>query len=154
MNADVHGVLAATGSLAAAKKLPLEAAVWEAIALGRSDERRLAQLLGNRLGVAIKFTDEGEVRAAAKATNDIFSVSVVDTHRAIPAAQQARVFHRFHQVDSPNTNKKGATGLGLPIGQRIVELHGGRIGVESRFGKGSTSQCELPVKSQQRMGVS
>src|SRR5262249_9483507 len=106
------------------------------------------------VGNAIKFTDEGEVRVAAKATNDIFSVSVVDTGPAIPAAQQARAFHAFDQVDSSNTNRKGAIGLGLAIAKRIVELHDGGIWVASQFGAGSTSQFELPVKSQQRMGVS
>src|SRR5262249_7973719 len=153
MNAIVHSVLAATASLAAAKNLPLEAAVLQAIPLGRGDERRLAQVLRS-LGNAIKFTGEGEVRVAAKATNDIFSLSVVDTQPAIPAKQQARAFHEFPQVDSSDTNKMDATGLGLAIAKRIVELHGGRIGVEAQFGTGSTSQFELPVKSQQRMGVS
>ena len=82
-----------------------------------------------------------------------FRVAVVDTGPGIPEAEQARIFHEFHQVDSSNTKKKGGTGLGLAISKRIVELHGGRIWVESEVGKGSTFQFELPIRAEQREGV-
>jgi len=80
-------------------------------------------------------------------------VAVADTGPGIPAAEQARIFHEFHQVDSSNTKKKGGTGLGLAIAKRIVELHGGRIWVKSEPGKGSTFQIELPVRAEQRKGA-
>ena len=80
-------------------------------------------------------------------------VAVADTGPGIPDAEQARIFHEFHQVDSSNTKKKGGTGLGLAIAKRIVELHGGRIWVKSELGKGSTFRFDLPVRAEQRTGV-
>ena len=148
----VQTVVSATESLAAAKQLPLKVEVSD-MPLGRGDERRIAQVLLNLVGNAIKFTDAGEVRIAAKATNGIFSVAIADTGPGIPTAEQTRIFHEFHQVDSSNTKKKGGTGLGLAIAKRIIELHGGRIWVDSEVGKGSTFLFELPVRSEQRTGA-
>jgi len=62
--------------------------------------------------------------------------------RGIPAEHQTRIFDQFHQVDSSNTKAKGGTGLGLAIAKQIVEMHGGRIWVESAVSKGSTFQME------------
>jgi signal transduction histidine kinase len=149
----VQTVVSATESLAAAKNLPLKVEVSDNLPSGHGDERRISQVLLNLVGNAIKFTDEGEVRIAAKANSGRFSVSVSDTGPGIPDAEQARVFDEFHQVDSSNTKKEGGTGLGLAIAKRIVELHGGRIWVESEVGKGSTFQFELPVRSDQRGGA-
>src|SRR5436190_14874811 len=146
-------VISATESLAAAKKLPLKVEYSKDMPRGQGDERRIAQVLLNLVGNAIKFTDSGEVRIAAKAANGTFRLAVIDTGPGIPDAEQARIFHEFHQVDSSNTKKKGGTGLGLAISKRIVELHGGRIWVESEVGKGSTFQIELPVRAEQRGGV-
>ena len=146
-------VVSATESLASAKKLPLKVAVSDKMPLGKGDERRIAQVLLNLVGNAIKFTDDGEVRIAASVANGMFSVAVTDTGPGIPVAEQARIFHEFHQVDSSNTKKKGGTGLGLAIAKRIVELHGGRIWVRSELGKGSTFQIDLPVSADQRTGV-
>jgi signal transduction histidine kinase len=149
----VQSVVSATESLAAAKKLPLKVEVSDGMPHGQGDERRITQVLLNLIGNAIKFTDDGEVRIAAKAANGMFSVAVVDTGPGIPDAEQARIFHEFHQVDSSNTKKKGGTGLGLAIAKRIVELHGGRIWVESQVGKGATFQFELPIRALQRIGA-
>jgi len=97
------------------------------------------------VGNAIKFTDTGEVRVTAKAVDNRFNV---DTGPGIPAEHQARIFEQFHQVDSSNTKAKGGTGLGLAIAKQIVEMHGGRIWVESTLGKGSTFQMELPTRAE------
>ena len=104
----------------------------------------LTQVLRNLVGNAIKFTDTGEVHITAKAVNGHFN-SVTDTGPGIPEEHQARIFEQFHQVDSSNTKAKGGTGLGLAIAKQIVEMHGGRIWVESTAGKGSTFQMEIPV---------
>jgi signal transduction histidine kinase len=149
----VDTVVSATESLAAAKRLPLKVEVSEDMPIGQGDERRIAQVLLNLVGNAIKFTDAGEVRIAAKATNGRFSVAVSDTGPGIPAAERERVFHEFHQVDSSNTKAKAGTGLGLTIAKRIVELHSGRIWVESELGKGSTFFFELPVRAEQRESI-
>jgi signal transduction histidine kinase len=75
---------------------------------------------------------------------------VADTGPGIASEEQARIFEQFHQVDSSNTKAKGGTGLGLAIAKQIVEMHGGRIWVESMLGKGSTFQMELPIRAELR----
>jgi signal transduction histidine kinase len=102
----------------------------------------------NLVGNAIKFTDRGEVRVTAKAVDDRFNVSVADTGPGIAVKHQTRIFEEFHQVDNSSTKAKGGTGLGLAIAKQIVEMHGGRIWVESTLGKGSTFQMELPTRAE------
>jgi signal transduction histidine kinase len=153
MNDIVQTVVSATESLASAKRLPLKVQISNDLPLGRGDERRIAQVLLNLVGNAIKFTDQGEVRIAAKAANGMFSVAIADTGPGIPETEQTRIFQEFHQVDSSNTKKKGGTGLGLAIAKRIVELHGGRIWVESQPGQGSTFRFELPIQPVERAGA-
>jgi signal transduction histidine kinase len=75
---------------------------------------------------------------------------VADTGPGIPEDQQQRIFEEFQQVDSSSTRKQGGTGLGLAIAKRIVELHGGRMWVESTVGKGSTFSFSLPVRVEQK----
>jgi signal transduction histidine kinase/HAMP domain-containing protein len=145
----VEMVVSATESLAAAKKLRLNIDVSDDMPLGRGDERRIAQVLLNLVSNAIKFTDSGKVCIAAQVANDRFFVAVADTGPGIPDAEQGKLFREFHQVDSSNTKRKGGTGLGLAISKRIVELHGGRIWVESELGKGSTFHFELPIRAEQ-----
>jgi signal transduction histidine kinase len=153
MKAVIETVVTATESLAAAKGLPLEVSVPEDLPLGRGDERRIAQVLLNLVGNAIKFTDTGRVRIAAGAANGSFSVTVSDTGPGIRRSEQDRIFQEFHQVDGSNTKKKGGTGLGLAIAKRIVELHGGQISVTSEVDAGATFQFNLPVKAAQREGA-
>jgi GAF domain-containing protein/anti-sigma regulatory factor (Ser/Thr protein kinase) len=146
----VETVRSATESLAQNKKLALKTEVAKSLPIGLGDEQRLTQVLLNLVGNAIKFTDTGEVRVTAKAVNGHFAVSVVDTGPGIPAEHQSRIFDQFHQVDSSNTKAKGGTGLGLAIAKQIVEMHGGRIWVESTLGKGSTFQMEIPTCAELR----
>jgi GAF domain-containing protein len=146
----VETVRAATESLAQNKKLTLTTSVDKPIPVGLGDEQRLTQVLLNLVGNAIKFTDTGEVRVTAQAINDHFNVTVTDTGPGIPEEHQARIFEQFHQVDSSNTKAKGGTGLGLAIAKQIVEMHGGRIWVESTLGKGSTFQMQLPTRAEMR----
>ncbi len=142
----VHGVVVAVEPLAAEKRLAFKAEVAADLPTGRGDGRRLSQVLLNLVGNAIKFTDKGEVAIRASVTNGTFTVVVCDTGPGISAADQAKIFEEFQQADSSITRKKGGTGLGLSIAKRIIEMHGGRIWVESEPGKGSTFYFTLPVR--------
>jgi GAF domain-containing protein len=131
--------------LAADKKLAFKVELAPQLPPGRGDGRRLTQVLINLVGNAIKFTDAGEVAIKAEANNGSFHVSVRDTGPGISAADQTRLFQEFQQADNAITKKKGGTGLGLAISKRIIEMHGGRIWVESQPGQGSTFAFTLPV---------
>jgi len=144
----VETVRAATESLAEAKKLALKTDVAKKLPVGLGDEQRLTQVLLNLVGNAIKFTDTGEVHIAATAVNGNFTVSVTDTGPGIPEEHRSRIFDQFHQVDSSNTKAKGGTGLGLAISKQIVEMHGGRIWVESTLGQGATFQMQVPIRAE------
>jgi signal transduction histidine kinase len=144
----VETVRSATESLAQNKKLAFKTEVAKSLPIGVGDEQRLTQVLLNLVGNAIKFTDKGEVRVAANTINGHFAVSVTDTGPGIPQEHQERIFEHFHQVDSSLTKAKGGTGLGLAIAKQIVEMHGGRIWVESTVGKGSTFRMELPTRAE------
>jgi signal transduction histidine kinase len=142
----VHGVVSAVEPLAAEKRLAFKAEVAPDLPRGRGDGRRLSQVLLNLVGNAIKFTDKGEVAIRASVADGAFTVAVCDTGPGIAAADQAKIFEEFQQADSSITRKKGGTGLGLSIAKRIIEMHGGRIWVESEPGKGSTFYFTLPVR--------
>jgi len=149
----VETVRAATEALAETKKLELNSEVAKRLPIGIGDEQRLTQVLLNLVGNAIKFTDKGEVRISATMVNSHFAVRVTDTGPGIPVDEQKRIFEKFHQVDSSNTKAKGGTGLGLAIAKQIVEMHGGRIWVESRLGEGATFQMELPIVAENRKAM-
>jgi signal transduction histidine kinase len=131
--------------LAADKKLAFKIEVASKLPPGRGDGRRLTQVLINLVGNAIKFTDAGEVAIKAEANSGSFHVSVRDTGPGISVTDQAKLFQEFQQADNAITRKKGGTGLGLAISKRIIEMHGGKIWVESQPGQGSTFTFTLPV---------
>jgi signal transduction histidine kinase len=147
----VHGVVAAVEPLAAEKRLAFRAEVAPGLPPGRGDERRLSQVLLNLVGNAIKFTDKGEVKINASAANGSFTVAVCDTGPGIAASDQAKIFEEFQQADNSSTRQKGGTGLGLAIAKRIIEMHGGRLWVESSLGRGSTFSFTLPVRVEQQV---
>jgi signal transduction histidine kinase len=147
MSEVVQSVLTATEALAAEKHLALKATVAAGLPIGHGDERRLTQVLLNLVGNAIKFTEAGEVRLEASAANGAFRVSVSDTGPGISEVDQERIFEEFQQVDSSATRKKSGTGLGLAIARHIVEMHGGRIWVESSPGTGSTFSFVVPIRA-------
>ncbi len=141
----VATVLSATESLARTKGLALGSAIEPGLPPGTGDARRLSQVLLNLVGNAIKFTDQGSVEIHAVRQGDFFELAVVDTGLGIKPADQVRIFDEFQQVDDTSTRKKGGTGLGLSISRKIVELHGGRIAVESEVGRGSTFKVSIPI---------
>jgi signal transduction histidine kinase/DNA-binding response OmpR family regulator len=108
------------------------------------DDQRLAQVITNLMGNAVKFTPvEGSITLAARLAEKVngvctIQISVSDTGIGISAEQQKKLFHSFHQAESSTTRKYGGTGLGLAISKSIVEMMGGSIWIESEQGKGST----------------
>ena len=146
MNEVVQTVLASMESLATEKRLALKATLAADLPTGEGDVRRITQVLTNLVGNAIKFSEAGEVRVHVTAADDSFMVSVADSGPGVADSDQRRIFEEFYQVDNSSTRKKGGTGLGLSIAKRIVELHGGRIGLHSSPGKGSTFWFTLPVR--------
>jgi signal transduction histidine kinase len=147
----VQATVAEVESLAADKKLALTIATPADLPRGRGDVRRITQVLLNLVGNAIKFTEAGEVRVEVTAADGAFLVSVADTGPGIAQSDKQKIFEEFQQVDSSSTREKGGTGLGLSISRRIVELHGGRISVESKLGHGSTFRVTLPVYVERQM---
>ncbi|WP_287193722.1 ATP-binding protein [Mesorhizobium sp.] len=142
----VRSTVTAVEPLARSKGLSLAATVAENLPLGRGDERRLTQVLLNLAGNAVKFTERGAIDILADAVDGHFEIIVRDTGPGIAPTDQALIFDEFQQVDSSSTRQKGGTGLGLAISKRIVEMHGGTIGVESVPGSGSTFRMTIPIR--------
>ena len=145
----VQNVKSTAELLAKAKGIELTANVQDGIPIGRGDERRLTQVLLNLVGNAIKFTDKGSVDISARALAGSFVIAVKDTGPGIADEDQRKIFEEFQQVDNSSTRQKGGTGLGLAISKRIVEMHGGKIEVESVLGEGSTFRIVIPVQAKE-----
>jgi signal transduction histidine kinase len=139
--------------LAAGKKLAFKVEVAPKMPPGYGDGRRLTQVLLNLVGNAVKFTDAGEVVIMAGAVDGSFHLSVRDTGPGIAAADQIKLFHEFQQVDNATTRKKGGTGLGLAISKRIIEMHGGKIWLESEVGQGSKFSFMVPIRVERQMAL-
>jgi signal transduction histidine kinase len=153
MQGVVQNVFTAVEPLAAEKRLALNVSVQPDLPVGKGDEQRITQVLTNLVGNAIKFTEVGMVAVEVAATNGAFMVAVSDTGIGIAEADQQKVFEEFQQADSSSTRQKGGSGLGLAIAKKIIEMHNGRIWVESNFGQGSTFRFTLPVRVEQQKEV-
>ena len=111
------------------------------------DERKIKQILLNLLSNAVKFTPEGgRIGINARQADGSVEISVSDTGIGIAPQDQATIFEEFRQVGGDYAHKKEGTGLGLTLAKKFVELHGGKIWVESEVGKGSTFIFTLPLK--------
>jgi GAF domain-containing protein len=142
----VQGVYSAVEPLANTKQLAFTIEVPPNLPPARGDDRRLTQVLMNLVGNAIKFTDAGEVAVKAAVSNGAYTISVCDTGPGIADADQVKIFEEFQQADSSQTKAKGGTGLGLSIAKHIVEMHGGRLWVESSVGNGATFSFTVPLR--------
>jgi GAF domain-containing protein len=149
----IQSVFVAVEPLATQKQLVLKTELQPNLSTARGDDRRLAQVLLNLVGNAIKFTEAGEVVIQASQSDGTFKVAVCDTGPGIADADQMKIFEEFQQADSSSTRKKGGTGLGLAISKRIVEMHGGRLSVDSKPGKGATFAFTIPVKVERQAGL-
>jgi signal transduction histidine kinase len=113
-----------------------------------ADERKFKQILLNLLSNAVKFTpDGGCIDVTARRADGVAEIAVRDTGIGIAPQDQAAVFEEFRQVGHDYTRKQEGTGLGLALTRRFVELHGGRIWVESAPGQGSTFTFTMPLPS-------
>jgi signal transduction histidine kinase len=113
-----------------------------------ADEQKIKQILSNLLSNAIKFTPAGgsiHIHAQAPQANFV-EVSVEDTGTGIKPEDMPRLFKRFYQLESVYTKTAKGVGLGLALAKRLVELQGGRIWVESKYGKGSKFIFTIPVQ--------
>jgi signal transduction histidine kinase len=133
-------------SLAAEKGLVLTIAPPEFLPVAYGDAKRLAQCLMNLVGNALKFTHAGSVTVGVTLDGASLVYAVADTGIGIPKEQLAHVFDEFRQVDATITREYGGSGLGLSITRRFVELHGGRLWVESEVGRGTTFWFSVPLR--------
>lgn len=130
-------------NMAAKKNINLETSGSSAPVM--ADPLRVKQILLNLMSNAVKFTDTGKISIAMEPDHDQVIIRVTDTGCGIDPADMEQVFEKFTQVDSSSTRAAEGTGLGLAITKKLVELHGGKIGVESILGKGSTFWFSLPL---------
>ncbi len=131
--------------LAKNKKIDLKLIVDENIPKISSDELKLHQVFTNIINNAIKFTEKGVVEIKAHYVNDIIKISVKDTGIGISKENLSFIFEEFRQSDGTNSRKFEGTGLGLAIADKIIEILGGEINVESEEGIGSTFTVSLPL---------
>jgi hypothetical protein len=137
---------------ARAKGVELRCELWEGEAEAMlGDPLRLRQIAGNLISNAVKFTTQGSVavRLERECTGEKerwLTLTVEDTGTGIAPEQRERIFEKFTQADGSISRKFGGTGLGLAITKRLVELHGGKIELESEVGKGSTFRVTLPYR--------
>jgi signal transduction histidine kinase len=111
------------------------------------DERKIKQVLLNLLSNAVKFTPEGgRIGVKAALADGVVEISISDTGIGIAPEDQEAIFEEFRQVGSDEARKREGTGLGLTLTKKFVEMHGGRIWVESEVGKGSTFRFTLPTR--------
>ena len=130
---------------ASRREIDVKLIVDEGIGALRADERKVKQVMLNLLSNAIKFTPEGgRVDVRARSADGFAQVSVTDTGIGIAPEDQDAVFDEFRQVGTSAARREG-TGLGLALCRKFIELHGGRIWVESQLGAGSTFSFTIPV---------
>jgi signal transduction histidine kinase len=117
-----------------------------------TDHHKLSQILRNFISNALKFTQQGEVRVAARADGDRVTFSVADTGIGIAPEHHGAVFQDFTQIDSPIQKRLRGTGLGLSLSKKLAVLLGGSVGLASVAGEGSTFSVTIPVQLQKAAG--
>jgi signal transduction histidine kinase len=143
----VESVRSTLRPLAAEKGLEFLATVPADLPLAYGDGGRIAQCLMNLAGNSLKFTRQGKVEISVLQDNGTLTYRVADTGIGIPPDKIGALFTEFKQTDATIASEYGGTGLGLSISKKFVEMHGGRIWVESEVGKGSTFVFEVPLRA-------
>jgi signal transduction histidine kinase len=142
----VESVRVSLRSLAVERGLEFESRVPPGLPIAYGDAKRIRQCLLNLAGNALKFTRQGRVDITVEQQGEELIYRVVDTGIGIPKDELERVFDEFRQVDTTVTREFGGTGLGLSITKRFIEMHGGRVGVESEPGRGSMFWFAVPLR--------
>ena len=143
----IEGVMSTAIALVKDKPIELQQAIEPDLPILHGDGRRIRQVLLNLVGNAANFTEKGFIRVEAKATPSAVMISVADSGIGIAVDKQKTIFEEFTQVDGSSTRRSGGTGLGLAISRHFVDMHGGRIWVESTAGEGATFYVTLPVEA-------
>jgi signal transduction histidine kinase len=143
----VESVRVSLRSLAIERGLEFVVRMPPDLPVAYGDAKRIRQCLMNLAGNALKFTRQGRVEIATDLQGDELTYRVIDTGIGIAREELDRVFDEFRQVDTTITREFGGTGLGLSITKRFIDMHGGRIGVESKPGKGSTFWFTIPLRT-------
>jgi len=146
----VRTVESSLGPLAAEKRITLECSIPPELPTGWGDGRRITQALMNLVGNAVKFTESGTVSVGVECDSISFTVSVTDTGPGIAETDQHTIFEDFYQVDGSITRRQGGTGLGLAIAKRMIEMHGGRLWVDSTLGQGAEFVFTVPVRTERQ----
>jgi len=143
-------VVESLGSVAAEKLISFEIECPDVNLTAWADPDRIVEVLTNLIGNAIKFTPtNGKVTLCLKRSgNEWVKISVADTGPGIPSDEANRIFDKFYQVTQPKKQKTMGTGLGLSITKALVEMHGGKIWLESEVGRGSIFSFILPAAEQ------
>ena len=115
-----------------------------------ADPTRIRQVMINLIGNAIKFTEKGSVTLRMIEEDGYLRVNIRDTGIGIRAEDVAIVFEQFRQIDGNLNRRASGTGLGMPISKKLIELHGGRIWVDSVVGEGSTFSFTIPLSRSRR----
>ena len=141
----IHSVMATVSALVRGREVELHQEIAPDIPTVQADVSRIRQVLLRLLANAAKFTEEGAITVRAWSTDGEVRVSVSDTGVGIPPEDRERIFRRFEQGTMENGRRPDGAGLGLALSKEFVEMHGGRIWVESEVGKGSTFTFSLPL---------
>ena len=142
----VATVRTSLASLAAEKGMEFVATAEDDLPVAFGDGKRITQCLVNLAGNALKFTRQGRVEIRVERQGEMLLYRVSDTGIGIPRDQLDHIFSEFRQADPTIAKEFGGTGLGLSITKKFVELHGGRIWVESEPGRGSTFFFTVPLR--------
>ena len=140
----IKSAIASIAEQAESRNIEIETAIADSTI--HADRDRITQVIVNLLSNAIKFSQAGSsVKITAVSNNSRLELRVSDQGRGIPKSKQESIFERFVQIEKEDAGFRGGSGLGLSIARSIVEQHGGKIGVDSTEGSGSTFWFWVPL---------
>lgn len=147
LNTLIHEVVNTARSLVETRGLEFYTEIADDLPTLSLDPTRIRQVIFNLLNNAARFTPEGSITVKAYQSETEAIVAIADTGIGIPSEELTHIFETFHQVDGSAQRRHGGAGLGLAISKQFVELHGGRMRVESTLGVGSTFYFSLPLQT-------